>query len=65
MKPLDLRKFNASLAQMEPGPKLEAALMVGLFLFRHIQPKAAIPYLRQPPGTDVNFLPSISTSELS
>ena len=60
--PLDLRKINATLAQMPPGPKSETAMVVGLFLLQHNQPKAAIPYLRQPPGTDINMFDAIAAS---
>jgi hypothetical protein len=36
----------------------------GLFLLRHNQPKAAIPYLRQPPGTHINMYDALAASAL-
>ena len=61
---LDLKKIDALLAKMEPAPTQETEMIVGLFLLRHDQPKAAIPYLRQRPGTDINMYDAIAASAL-
>jgi tetratricopeptide (TPR) repeat protein len=62
--PLDLRKINATLAQMPAGSKMETAMVVGLFLSQHGQPKAAIRYLQQPPPIDITMIDALAASAL-